>query len=93
MRSIIQTENECFLCGKTAPLQLHHCIEGANRAAADKYGLTVLLCPDCHLYGARAVHRSSEVMRDMKKMAQKKAMGFYNWTVADWLEHFTKSYI
>ena len=29
-------------------MQLHHCLHGSRREAADAYGLTVHLCPVCH---------------------------------------------
>lgn len=49
MKSIIQDSEECYFCKSERDLQTHHCIHGtANRKYADKYGLTVKLCPRCH---------------------------------------------
>lgn len=49
MRSILQTERECFFCHTTQGLNLHHVIHGtANRKIADATGLTVFLCYRCH---------------------------------------------
>ena len=53
METIIQKTRECHVCGRVTGLQRHHCIHGtANRRLAEKYGLWVWLCGDCH----RAVH-------------------------------------
>lgn len=39
---------ECFICGRGGALHKHHCLHGIRRKAADKYDLTVWLCPECH---------------------------------------------
>lgn len=39
---------ECFICGSGGALHKHHCLHGIRRKAADKYDLTVWLCPECH---------------------------------------------
>lgn len=40
--------NRCYLCGRYGQMHLHHCLHGIHRKNADKYGLTVHLCPECH---------------------------------------------
>lgn len=39
----------CVLCGRTYPLQLHHCL-GRGRYLTDDSTKCVMLCMDCHLY-------------------------------------------
>ena len=39
---------ECFFCRRSGALHRHHCLHGIRRKAADKYDLTVYLCPQCH---------------------------------------------
>lgn len=56
----------CFLCGRSGPLHTHHMIHGSRRRLADRYGLTVRLCPDCH----RRLHDLGEHDRDLKELAQ-----------------------
>lgn len=45
---MINDRLECFLCGRSGALHRHHCLHGSRRKAADKYDLTVYLCPECH---------------------------------------------
>ena len=45
---MIVSDKKCYLCGRTDGLQVHHCLHGSMRKAADKYGLTVYLCYRCH---------------------------------------------
>lgn len=76
-KSIIDGGNdlECWFCGfaDADKLEKHHCLHGtANRALADKYGLTVNLCPECHR-GKHGVHGKYGKERDLtlKKVAQR----------------------
>lgn len=59
MESIMTNDKEhCFLCGRTGPLQIHHCIHGtSNRKNSEHYGLKVPLCMDCHT-GSNGVHQN-----------------------------------
>lgn len=71
MKSIIQETKECFLCGRQTDLDLHHCIHGvANRKIADREGLTVYLCRDCHT-GTNGVHNNREKDLYLIQTAQK----------------------
>ena len=46
----MQGDKVCFLCGSVRNLERHHCIHGtANRKLAEKDGLIVWLCHDCHM--------------------------------------------
>lgn len=57
MESILTNDYEhCYLCGRSGPVQIHHCIHGtANRKNSEHYGLKVPLCADCHT-GPNGVH-------------------------------------
>ena len=50
MRTVIHgdVDDACYLCHRGGALQVHHCVHGTRRKAADEYGLTVHLCPICH---------------------------------------------
>lgn len=72
MKSIIQSEKRCFICGTTSDLECHHCIHGtANRKNADKYGLKVWLCHKHHTGSNESVHHDSEIDLQFKRLAQK----------------------
>ena len=99
MDSIFQSKDDdrCYLCGMPENgdhLDWHHVFEGSRRQISEKYGLKVKLhhC-QCHQEGMFAVHRSSEVMRALKRHAQRKAMKHYGWTVEEWIEKMGKSYL
>lgn len=48
----------CELCGREGKTERHHVFFGrANRKLSEKYNMVACLCPDCHQYGAQAVHR------------------------------------
>ena len=36
-----QDQRRCFICGKYTATDTHHVFQGSNRAASDRYGLTV----------------------------------------------------
>ena len=70
MKSIICNKKECYLCGST-PVERHHCIHGtAGRKLADKYGLTVWLCPFHHRDQKHGVHGNAALDRWFKELAQ-----------------------
>lgn len=94
-QSIIQTERECYLCGRTDDLHEHHCLEGAYRGnkknlyGAEKYGLTVWLCPRCH----RETHASESRMAFFRKIAQTTAMRHYGWDEWEFIKRIGRSFL
>lgn len=98
MDSIIQTDRDhCFLCGMNRnlePLDCHHCFEGANRKASEKYGLKVYLHHNkCHIFGKESVHGNAKIDRALKAMVQNRAMQYYGWSVEEWIKIFGKNYL
>ena len=70
MKSIIQSEKECFVCGTTYNLHYHHIIYGtSNRKHSEKYGLKVWLCLEHHT-GSCGVHFNKSLDIHLKKLAQ-----------------------
>ena len=94
MKSIIQTEKKCFICGKNGGywgLDRHHCFGGSNRKKSEALGLVVWLCHDeCHLNG---VHKDAKLNRMVQAKAQKIAMEYYHWDLEEWRSHFGKNYL
>lgn len=49
MKSILQEDRACYLCGRLLCLEKHHIFGGvANRKISEKHGLWVYLCAECH---------------------------------------------
>jgi len=48
MKSIIQSKRECYICHSKYQLEEHHLFQGPNRNQAEKQGLKVYLCRNCH---------------------------------------------
>lgn len=71
MKSIIQTEKECWLCHAASDLHLHHIFFGALRKVSDKHGLTVWLCSRHHNMSEFSVHHNRELDLQVKRAAQK----------------------
>lgn len=70
MKSVIQSEKECYVCKSKHGLQCHHIFFGtANRKQSEKYGLKVWLCRDHHT-GNVGVHFNKEFDTYVKKLAQ-----------------------
>lgn len=85
-----QDQRRCFICGKYTATDTHHVFQGSNRAASDRYGLTVRLCRKCHAY----IHENpqSETAVKLKDHAQREAMERYGWSLDEWRERFGKDY-
>lgn len=74
MKSIVQSDNRCFLCGRNGngdPLETHHIFFGPNRKLSDQDGMTVLLCGErCHRNGKNSVHMNATVDKKLKEIGQ-----------------------
>lgn len=78
MKSIIQDEKVCLVCGSTNTHE-HHCWGGtANRKLSEKYGLKVYLCPYHHNMSDNGVHFDKELDNEIKELAKKKFEQTYN---------------
>lgn len=90
MKSIIQTNKECWVCGSPY-VELHHVIYGtAKRRLSDKYGLTVYLCHKHHT-GEEGVHFNPVLDKTLKQLAQKKFEEIYSRET--FMNVFKKSYL
>ena len=95
MKSIIQTEKKCYVCETTYNLHSHHCMHGtANRKLADQDGLTVYLCYEHH-EGNNGVHSKNghELDLELKQLAQKRWMEYYDKTEDDFRQRYGRSYL
>lgn len=94
MKSVLQKNRECFVCGTTLNLHNHHCLYGSGRRKlADKYGLTVYLCQEHHT-GQTGVHMNPNKAIDLKLKTM--AQTYYEeriGTRGKWMEEFGKNYL
>lgn len=86
--SIIQHNEGCYICGRMGILQMHHCLHGTRRKAADEDGLWVWLCPSCHM----ALHDRGKYDEQLQIVAQSTWMAYCG-TKEDFIKRYGKSYI
>lgn len=65
----------------------------ANRKKSIKYGLVVFLTPQMHNMSNIGVHANREFDIQLKRIGQKAAMEYYNWTVSDFIKEFGRNYL
>ena len=71
MKSIIQTEKECFVCHTTQNLHEHHVFEGtANRKQSERTGMKIWLCGYHHNLSDAGIHFNKDLDLKVKQMAQ-----------------------
>lgn len=89
MKSIIPggDDDRCYICKKGGALERHHCLHGSRRQLADKYGLTVNLCPACH----KALHDHGLFDHELEKIAQKNFETWYGHE--EYMKVFGKNYL
>jgi len=68
----------CYECGRYGILQKHHIFGGADRKKSEKYGLTVHLCPDCHVCTPQAVHNNRRFMVRLRQIGQREFESQYS---------------
>lgn len=87
----------CFLCNRTETcynrLETHHIYQNANRNKSEQYGLTVLLCANCHRLKPWAAHKSGKTMKYLHQYGQQKAMQQFGWSVDEFREIFGANYL
>lgn len=90
MDSIMQTQKECYGCFRTVNLERHHCLHGtANRRLAEREGLWVWLCRDCH----ERVHQNHDMDTRFKERAQRKWMEKNGKSKEDFMKIFGRNYL
>lgn len=91
MKSILQTNKECWICGSTT-VHEHHVFEGsANRKKSEQYGLKIYLCPRHHNLSNDGVHENLVLALSIKKFAQRKFED--KWGHEKFMEVFHKNYL
>lgn len=93
MKTVLQNEKECFVCGTTFNLHDHHCIYGtSNRNKSEQYGLKVWLCAHHHNMSNEGVHFNKALDMKLKTMAQEYYESHYG-TREEFIREFGRSYL
>lgn len=92
MKSIIQKEKRCYLCGSTVGLEEHHLMHGSSwRKLAERYGLKVWLCGFHHRDNKHGVHGNAKLDLWFKQLAQNCFEIAYSHEL--WMEVFKRNYL
>ena len=93
MKSVLQEEKECFVCGTTLNLHDHHILFGKpNRQHSEKRGLKVWLCIYHHTGSDEAVHNNRALDLRLKRIAQEYYEQNYG-TREDFRHEFGRNYL
>ena len=93
MKSIFQEKKECYVCGRTDQLHLHHIFFGnANRRLSDEDGCTCWLCIDHHT-GKNGVHFNKALDERLKKECQISWMRANEKSVEEFRWRYGKNYL
>lgn len=72
MKSVLQAEKACLMCGTELDLHCHHVFFGtANRKKSEKYGFKVWLCGRHHNMSNYGIHFDTCFDNAVKMMAQR----------------------
>ena len=86
--SIMQTEKECFVTGRTFNLDRHHVFAGSRRDASERYGCWIWLSHDIHM----ELHdRNKELDKMIRRACQERFEEIYSHE--EFMEVFGKSYL
>ena len=92
MKSILDNERKCYVCGDTRTIVMHHIYEGnGRRSQSDKWGCWVYLCPYHHNMSNEGVHFNKELDLKLKRICQERFMELY--PDVDFIKEFRRSYL
>ena len=92
MKSILQTDKVCYLCGRQTGLEKHHIFGGvANRKISEAHGLWVWLCGQtCHR-GTDGAQYDPVLNKRLKMDAQYAYERTH--TRSEWMQLIKKNYL
>lgn len=89
MKSIIQSDKKCIICGTTQNLEKHHMIFGTGkRKLADADGLWCWLCSEHH----KAVHNEDTYDKEMLQVMAQRAYEREHGHRA-WMARYRRNYL
>lgn len=89
--SIMQTEKQCWYCGRKTMLERHHVMTGtANRKLSERFGLWIWCCHEDHV-GIGGVQYDRKKSDELKADAQMAFEAVYGHDA--WMKTFYRNYI
>ena len=82
---------QCYFCGRTDMLEVHHIFPAFNRKHSEEDGLCVWLCHYHHNEPPDGVHFNKTRMEHLKKVGQ--AIYEQDHTRDEWRQRYGKSYL
>ena len=93
VKSILQSEKVCYICGTPIGLHLHHIFYGsANRKLSDIDGCVIYLC-ERHHTGAQGVHFNKKIDLTIKARCEQAWLEYYDKTIEDFIARYGRNYI
>lgn len=94
MKSILQTEKRCYVCGLYSPVEEHHIYYGtANRKISEQNGFKVWLCQEHHR-GTIGVHGKLGHALDLRlKESCQKVYIYKGHTTEEFIKLIGKSFL
>ena len=93
IRSLLQRNEACYICGTTLNLHVHHIFYGtANRRLSDEDGCVVYLCQRHHT-GLAGVHHNRKIDLTLKARCEQAWLKHYNKTIEDFIARYGKNYL
>lgn len=91
MESIINgtEKGTCFICGRICQTHKHHIFGAYNRKRAERDGLFLYLCPECH----RKVHADFSLNVRLKEMGEVAWIDTNQKKISDFITEYGKNYI
>ena len=94
MKSIIQTNDVCWVCHTTLGLHRHEVFFGtANRKKSIEDGMTVMLCGKHHNLSTEGVHFNKRLDDHLKKLGQIIWEEYYHKSTEDFIERYGRNYV
>lgn len=94
MKSIIQSEKECYITKSTTNLHKHHIFEGtANRKLSERDGMWIWLRADWHNMSDYGVHFDKELDLVLKRTAQLIWQTYYKKTKEEFIARYGRNYL
>ena len=93
VKSILQRNKACYICGTTLNLHYHHIFYGtANRKISDIDRCACYLCVEHHT-GIRGVHHNRTLDTQLKKVCELAYLKEYKATKEDFIKRYGKNYL